>query len=123
MKRLAFAFLAFTGCGGYHYDLAMTGTAPTAPSAATCDFKVVGLPPQVPFDEVATLTPEVTMFGAKAARDPLKFKSAVHDAVCKVGGDVVVTEVNGQGVYVRGTVLRLKQAAAITADVPAGPQI
>jgi len=40
--------------------------------------------------------------------------------VCRVGGDVVVTEINGNGRYVRGTVLRkrLPPAAPPPAAAP-----
>jgi hypothetical protein len=61
----------------------------------------VNLPPKGDFEEIATLTAET-----RPVVDPVQFKTAVAADVCRVGGDVVVTEVNGYGQYVRGTVLR-----------------
>lgn len=77
-------------------------SAPLTAKPANCDFRVVNLPPRADeYEEIATLS-----LASKAADDPDQFKSAVRADVCKVGGDMVVTEVNGAGRYVRGTVLR-----------------
>jgi hypothetical protein len=79
----------------------MSTTSPTTARAEPCDFRVVNLPPQGPFEEIATLTPRDFLEST-----PDAFKKLVHDDVCRVGGTVVVTEVNSAGGYVRGTVLR-----------------
>jgi hypothetical protein len=41
-----------------------------------------------------------------AAGDPAVVKDAVKSEVCRLGGDVVVTEVNAHGHDVRGIILR-----------------
>ncbi len=83
------------------YKLTASTKTPPASKPPTCEFRVVNMPPQGNFEEIATLTPE-----DYAASDPEKFKSVVQADVCRVGGDVAITEVNGFGQYVRGTVLR-----------------
>ncbi len=70
--------------------------------------RAINLAPGAGFEEIATLTPS----GDVPARTPDQFKAVVRADVCRVGGDVVVTEVNGLGEYVRGTVLRAQAAAA-----------
>jgi hypothetical protein len=79
---------------------------PLASKAPTCDFRVVNLLPQGgDFEEIATLTQRE---GKALALNPTEFKAAVQADVCRLGGDLVVTEVSGWGGYVRGTVLRKK---------------
>jgi hypothetical protein len=102
MKRFTLALVFSIGCTAhYGYDLSVTATTPTAAKHAPCDFQVVTLPPSSGYEEIGTLSP--SGFGAQTADD---FKAGVHDDVCRIGGDLVVTEINGKGEYVRGTVLR-----------------
>ena len=71
---------------------------------SNCDFRVVNVLPQGgDLEEIATLT---RADGSSLTNEPTTFKTAVQVDVCRLGGDVVITEVNGQGYYVRGTVLR-----------------
>jgi len=102
-------------CGG-SYRMTVTSSTEVPPKPVTCDFRVLNLPPTgEDYEEVATLTPS----GARST-SPETFKHAVHEDVCRVGGDAVVTEINGQGWYVRGTVLR-KRAPAATPLVATPP--
>ena len=89
------------------YYMNVTATTPVAAKAATCEFQVVNLAPSGDYEEIATLAPDA--FGV---RDAEMFKHGVQADVCRVGGDVVVTEINGKGEYVRGTVLRKRAPAA-----------
>ena len=92
------------------YTISVSSTSRLAEKPATCEFRVVNLPPSgADYEEIATLTPDYY-----SAYKPDDFKRAVAAPVCRVGGEVVVTEVNGQGAYVRGTVLR--QRPSPTAD-------
>jgi len=59
------------------------------------------MPPATGYEELATLR-----LGFSMSTDPDYFKQAVRSDVCRVGGDLVVTELNGQGGFVRGVVLR-----------------
>lgn len=107
MKQVALgAVVAFTfgACvPPRSYRLSTTQQIATTPKPASCDFRVVNLPPQGDFEEIATLD-----FVYDPAHNPDEFKQAVHDKVCSVGGDVVVSEINGNGLYVRGTILRAR---------------
>lgn len=111
MFRICYVFTFLAGC--MSYELTPTTTAPTT-SKAPCDFRVVNLPPHGDYEEIAALTPD----GRRCAMNPNDFKSAVRDNVCRVGGDVVITEVNGFGCYVRGTVLRERSPAGGTMPNP-----
>lgn len=88
--------------------MSISSPPPASPKPATCDFRIINLPPGGnEYEEVATLTPT-----RDKARTPESFKKAVHEDVCRVAGDLVVTEINGNGEYVRGTVLRKRAPAA-----------
>jgi hypothetical protein len=63
------------------------------------------VPPHDGYEEIGLLT---SSEGTAFAENPEEFKRAVQADVCRVGGDIVVTEVNGWGGYVRGTILRKK---------------
>jgi hypothetical protein len=94
------------------YKMTVTSATPGPAKAPTCDFQVLNLVPSgEAYEEIATLTPT----DARAAT-PERFKQAVREDVCRVGGDVVITQINGDGWYVRGTVLRKR---APDASVPA----
>ncbi len=88
-----------------------TTTQPVTAKPSGCDFSVVTLVPQGAHQEIGTLTYEDASgfwsFGPSShAESPDEFKRAVQAEVCRLGGDIVVTELNGRGQYVRGTVLR-----------------
>ena len=100
VQRFGFVAAGLLGCVSY-------GVIPTARKGGTgaegardVSFEVVSKEPTGSFDEVATVTVN------SATTSPEKFRSAVKEDVCRVGGDVVVTEVNGLGPIVRGVVLR-----------------
>jgi hypothetical protein len=109
MLRTAFVLVLAAGCSHVHYQLEMSSPTPVAAKTGRCEFRVVNLPPAGDYEEIATLTPPYS-YGDITAE---AFKANVHDEVCRIGGDVVVTEVNGQGIYVRGTVLRARAAATL----------
>jgi hypothetical protein len=89
-----------TACGGASYAVTVSTSKPTPAKPLLCDFQIVNLPPASGYEEIATLTPK-----GDVAYNPVDFKRLVQPLVCSVGGDLVVTEVNGLA-YVRGTVMR-----------------
>ena len=109
--RLLVGPLLLVGCAaGSVYTISISATTALTAKPATCDFRVVALPPSGDgYEEIATLTPRTSSY---TAADPDWFKKVVREDVCRVGGDMVVTEVNGHGSYVRGTVLRARPATA-----------
>jgi hypothetical protein len=87
------------------YVVTKTGAAGVA-KAANCDFLIATSKVDRPYDEIAILDAKMW------AEDAASFKQTVAAQVCEIGGDAVIAEVNGNGRYVRGTVLRWKDAEA-----------
>jgi hypothetical protein len=104
MTLLGTSLLAACAISKAQYKLSASAPTQPAPHAATCDFRVVNTIPDGKYDEIATLS--IDWETGTAAMDPDDFKLRVRPDVCRVGGDVVITEINGYGAYVRGTVLR-----------------
>lgn len=75
----------------------------------------MNLPPGTGFEEIATLTPDPDKSWDS---DPEAFKEHVRADVCRVGGDLVVTEINAKGFFARGTVLRKVAKAPVTPAAP-----
>jgi len=90
---------------GPSYVVTKTGTAGPA-KPANCEFQIATSKVDRAYDEVAILDSKVW------SEDAATFKQAVAAQVCELGGDAVIAEVNGNGRYVRGTVLRWKEAEA-----------
>jgi len=110
---MRYLLIVVAACAPYvpQYTTTVSTNQQLVAKPASCDFRVVNLAPTSGgFEEIATLTPKPSL----QAWTPESFKTAVHDDVCRLGGDMVVTEINGQGAYVRGTVLRASTAAAAT---------
>ncbi len=103
IPRFALLIVAFAvgGCFTASFPLTVSTNKPLAPKPPGCEFLVVGSMPQGNFEEVATVRST-----GKGCSDPQEFRMAVREDVCRVGGDVVVTEANGYGNFVRGIVLK-----------------
>jgi hypothetical protein len=92
VRRCAIA-LSVLGLGACstEYHLMTTPGAKVAPAGNDCDFAVSkGLPPAVDYVEIGRLEAE---FSPASTLDALK--TAVHDPVCSIGGELVVGEWNG----------------------------
>ena len=101
MKRLfALTFVLSIAACGPVYQLAATKTVPSKPVG--CDFQVAASLPEG-YEEIGLVTRTVTAGGAM---QPDTFKKWIADDVCKAGGDLVVTQINGEGYIVRGVVFR-----------------
>ncbi|HVU51912.1 MAG TPA: hypothetical protein VHL80_14545 [Polyangia bacterium] len=108
------ATVALVGCG-YSYTQTTQNAAPPKPES--CSFDVLTTRPERPYVELGVLEPQGSPgSGAANASD---FRSRISDAVCHAGGDAVLTQVNGLGNYVRGTVIKYKEGEA--APVAAAP--
>ena len=105
--RAIIAFLTLLpACAGFSpsYKMTKIGVAGLA-KPASCDFMIAVTKVDRPYDEIAILD-----CYANNAYDVAAFKESVRAQVCGIGGDAVIAEVNGHGSYVRGTVLRWKDA-------------
>jgi hypothetical protein len=79
------------------------------PKPAKCAFDVLTVRPDRPFQELGVLEPDGPYTGSVA-----EYRNIARPFVCKAGGDAVVAEVNGLGMYIRGTVIRFTSAADAT---------
>lgn len=78
------------------------------PRPANCHIRNVGSHPGAGYTEIGYINVEGDnrMFGAGSYRNPAKFVEQVRSEVCRAGGELVITQMNGLGVVVRGIVLR-----------------
>ena len=105
MKQPGLAVFLVCVCGcAASYPMTVSTDKPLTAKPPTCQFQVVAMPPQSGYEEIATLR-----LGAISTDNPDTFKDAVRADVCRVGGDLVVEEINGHGAIVRGAVLRKTQ--------------
>ena len=112
------ALLALAACGS------QTGRRPPS-RGPDCVVDVLPLPPGSGYVEVGELSFEAYAAGPATHqyRDPHVLAAALHDEICAVGGDTLVTERNAMGVIVRGTVFRhVNQLDLQSQPVPPLPQ-
>jgi hypothetical protein len=88
---------------------------PGAAKPADCDFQLVNLPPQKDFEEIGM----VTHIAGNRESNPKIFKESIRQDVCSVGGEIVLTQVNDLGEFVRGTIVRLTPTPS---TINAGPE-
>lgn len=96
-----------SGCTNLVFTKTTTVAAPAR--EATCTFEIFTTRPDRAFDELGII--DVTDFRPETAAE---FRNVAQSKVCAAGGDAVLAEVNGYGLYVRGTVIRYR--APTTAD-------
>ena len=103
IPRLVLIATAYLACA--QPVLHKTATATFPAREPNCVFDVVGSHPGPGYLEVAQIAIEGDRsFGAGQYRNPQEFADVVHARVCAIGGDALVTEVNGFGIIVRGIV-------------------
>jgi hypothetical protein len=109
-KLLTALVLSITaaGCGPvYHFTKTTQETAVAKPEAS-CDFLVTASAP----DPQSYVELGVLEWRRVPPHRIDEFKSWIFDDVCAAGGDLVVGEINGAGVYVRGIVFKKRAVAA-----------
>jgi hypothetical protein len=102
MRFGALSLLFWAGCSPSAKYTFTSSTTALSPKPKDCDFAVMTAAPASGYQEIGILDWQSGWAVDKVAF----FKSSVHDQVCMSGGDLVVTEINGVGDYVRGAVLR-----------------
>jgi hypothetical protein len=87
-----------------------------------CRVDVRTTPPSSGYVELGQLSFEAYAAGPARRQytSPYALAAAIHDDICAIGGDTLVTEQNAAGVIVRGTVLRRADVLDIP-DLPAQP--
>lgn len=123
---LAVSSLLLTGCAGAYSFAPNTGlTYPAKPS--DCNLYVVDSWSYPGYVEIGIVEPTgggsgyPVGSGSGYARTQGDFYKMIRKPVCEAGGDVVVSQVNGLGVYIRGIVLRKVDASPMMPPVQALP--
>jgi hypothetical protein len=94
------------GCGP-HYVYTRSSQEVTNAKSSGCDFAVTAsLTDPSSYVELGVLD-----LHFDPARDIAAFKEMVRADVCQAGGDLVVTEINGVGSYVRGIVFKKRPSS------------
>lgn len=89
-----------TSCASYIYTHSADNTYPAKPE--NCKFKVVNTAANpAEYIEIGSLNNSAFSF---PDTNPEDWKKTIRKEVCGIGGDLVVSEINGGGQYIRGTV-------------------
>jgi hypothetical protein len=101
-----FSALLVAGCA-HTIPYSYTSSLAASPRPAECKIRVVTTPPGSGFVEIGILDANRTQFNLFAGgTDAADFMTKVNEQVCAAGGELVVTEINSYGYYVRATVYR-----------------
>jgi hypothetical protein len=109
--RLRFALLApgllLGGC--YSWNFTPTTSARAQAKPPDCALEILTTAPARPYDELGILDNKGTnVYTAD------HFIELVRPHACAAGGDAVLTFVNSEGLYIKGTVLRFRTDAGTT---------
>lgn len=110
---VALALGALTSGCAAHAHFTRTTTAQAAPREPTCAFEVFTTRPDRPYDELGVIE-DPKREGWRSISRVSDFIDVSRQSVCEAGGDAVLAEVNGMGIYVRGTVIRFRQQGTVT---------
>jgi hypothetical protein len=93
--------VVFAGCAEVYLHTSSAHRYPAYPP--TCRVRLVASDPGQDFEEIGTLSVDGD---PRAFRNPNFFLQEAREQVCRAGGELVVTQVNGFGSIVRGVVFR-----------------
>lgn len=105
MRNVLCLFAVSLAGGCAIYQLTPT-TKQVSAKPADCEFVVVTTRVERPYEEIGILDRSGPMMIATTAQ---VFKDEIREQVCSIGGDAVFAQINGNGSYIRGTVLRWKK--------------
>ena len=118
-KLLAVALLA--GCVPLSYAFTPSTQAPIKAKPSNCEFKVFMSNPAEGYEEIGTLQ----HYNGTPPKDTEKFKKAVAEQVCQVGGDAVIATSDEKGQLMKGSIIRWSSTAQPVkpiSDVPSVQQ-
>jgi len=101
MPRLAWLVL-LAGCVPLSYAFTPSTNAPIQARPNGCEFKVVLSQPTEGYEEIGTLQ----HYNGTPPKDTEKFKKAVAEQVCQVGGDGVIATSNEKGELTKGSIIK-----------------
>jgi hypothetical protein len=102
MQRLFLALVLVAGCVPLSYTFTPASSQPVMAKPKGCKFEVVMSQPNEGYEEIGTLD----YYNGEAPKDVNKFKKAVAEQVCQVGGEAVVATVDAKGVITKGSVIK-----------------
>ena len=111
------SLVLLAGCMTFGYSYTPTTRNVAAAREPNCDFDLLSMRPDRPFRELGVIerVGPVSRGGSSFAA---AFKANVGEGVCLAGGDAVVTEVNGFGQYIRGTIIEYRDQPSRPAPAP-----
>ena len=103
MRRLfaLVVFGVFAGCVPLSYTFTPSSSKPISKKPDNCKFEVFTTEPTQGYEEIGVLE----LYNGDAPKSPDKFRSAVAEQVCGVGGDGVIAIRNDKGVITKGQVI------------------
>ncbi|HEY0709165.1 MAG TPA: hypothetical protein VGG33_20315 [Polyangia bacterium] len=97
---------AVSGCAGKYQHVPLEAVV-AQPKESDCDFVVYEAPPEAPYDALGIIAPADIESGS-LDEDVEDFRDFASKSVCSSGGDALVAERDGEGRYVRGTIIKFK---------------
>jgi hypothetical protein len=120
MRRLL-AVVLLAGCVPLSYAFTPSTQAPIKAKPSNCEFKVFLSNPAEGYEEIGTLQ----HYNGTPPKDTEKFKKAVAEQVCQVGGDAVIATSDEKGQLMKGSIIRWSSTAQPVkpiSDVPSVQQ-
>jgi hypothetical protein len=102
MQRLFVALVLVAGCVPLSYTFTPASSQPVQAKPKGCKFEVVMSQPNEGYEEIGTLD----YYNGDTPKDANKFKKAIAEQVCEVGGDAVVATTDDKGAITKGSVIR-----------------
>lgn len=100
MYRLMLVVLV-AGCVPLSYTYTPASNKPAISKAKGCTFEVVGSS-EKGYEEIGILA----LYNGTPPKSVDKFKSAIAEQVCQVGGDAVIAAPDEKGVYSKGSIVK-----------------
>ena len=104
---VALLTISLLGCGGSGEYRKTGGTY--AARGPDCEYRVIRNRIVEPYEELGVIDIEAFSVGQLPNNED-RFRKAVGDTVCAVGGDAVIPGINVYGRWVHGTVIRFNPA-------------
>ena len=103
------------GCGSTSLTRAGAAQSPHSPD---CEYQIYTTSPNSPFIEVGTIDVSPGYAGVNWTSDLGSFKQKIRSQVCEAGGDAAIALANGDGLYVKATVLKMNEGSPLPTTVP-----
>lgn len=108
MKKLLLGILTIStclsGCSSTTYPYSHVSDSAYPAKEESCKFRVLSALPSGNYEEIGVFN--IAWGHSKRPTTPGELTEKIRPDVCKAGGDFVVGDVNGYGVYVRATLFK-----------------